>query len=88
MLSYYIATKGDPLMKKIILLLLLLSLTASLFAVPANPEPGIVSYPDGSELTVYLRGDENRSWHETEDGHHIIKNKSGLCFILHSQFIF
>ncbi|MCK4812571.1 MAG: M6 family metalloprotease domain-containing protein, partial [Candidatus Marinimicrobia bacterium] len=56
---------------------LLIIMSGSLLAVPASPEPGMIRYPDGRELTVYLRGDENRSWHETEDGHHIIKNTSG-----------
>ncbi|MEA2077490.1 MAG: M6 family metalloprotease domain-containing protein [Candidatus Marinimicrobia bacterium] len=64
--------------RKHITIILLTMIVTGLFAVPANPEPGIISYPDGTELTVYLRGDENRSWHETEDGRHIIKNKSGL----------
>jgi len=77
MLSYYIAIKGDPLMKKFILFLLLLLLTASLFAVPASPEPFKVKYNDDRTLTVYLKGDESRSWHETQDGIRLEKNIQG-----------
>jgi M6 family metalloprotease-like protein len=48
-----------------------------LWAVPASPEPQTILYPDGRSITVYLRGDENISWHETEDGLHVKKNKYG-----------
>ncbi|MDZ7796795.1 MAG: hypothetical protein U5N56_07035 [Candidatus Marinimicrobia bacterium] len=47
-------------------------------AVPANPEPGLIRYPDGKTLTVYLRGDENISWHESRDGHLLPKNSGGI----------
>ncbi|MBW6458875.1 MAG: hypothetical protein K0B52_06925, partial [FCB group bacterium] len=65
-------------MKKIIIPFLIFIYGTALLAVPANPEPQIVRYPDGRELTVYLRGDENRSWHETVDGFHLQRNTDGI----------
>lgn len=64
-------------MKKTILLLILLTLTASLFAVPASPEPIVIKYDDGSTLTVFLKGDENFHWHETLDGFQVKENVNG-----------
>ncbi len=49
-----------------------------LMAVPANPEPGLIRYSDGRTLTVYLRGDENISWHESKDGHLLLRNSRGI----------
>jgi len=64
-------------MRKLSILIVLIIISPLLFAIPANPEPGIVTFSDGSELLIYLRGDEYQSWHETEDGHDVIKNQSG-----------
>ncbi len=64
-------------MKKLLVIILLLSMVVILFAVPASPEPQTINYPDGRSLKVYLKGDENFSWHETEDGLHIKKNLKG-----------
>ncbi len=61
-------------MKKIILLFLLITLTVTLFAVPASPEPAVITYEDGSNLTVFLKGDENFHWYETLDGFQVKKN--------------
>jgi M6 family metalloprotease-like protein len=47
-------------------------------AVPACPEGAKVTQPDGTEITIYLRGDEYRHWHESKDGFLIAKSaKSG-----------
>jgi M6 family metalloprotease-like protein len=64
-------------MKKIIILFILFTISATLFAVPASPEPAVIKYDDGKTLTVYLRGDESRSWHETKDGLRVVKNAHG-----------
>ncbi|MDD5709390.1 MAG: M6 family metalloprotease domain-containing protein [Candidatus Marinimicrobia bacterium] len=58
--------------------LFLLTAITLLQAVPANPEPGIVRYPDGRTLKVYLRGDENLSWHESADGKVLLRNVAGI----------
>ncbi|MCF7832213.1 MAG: M6 family metalloprotease domain-containing protein [Candidatus Marinimicrobia bacterium] len=65
-------------MKKTIILFLLLSVSVSLFSVPASPEPAVITYKDGRSLTVYLRGDESRFWHETKDGLRVEKNAQGV----------
>jgi M6 family metalloprotease-like protein len=65
-------------MKYLATIITLIIFCTALFAVPASPEPQTVRYPDGRELTVYLRGDENRSWHETLDGFHVRPNADGV----------
>ncbi|MFA7629177.1 MAG: M6 family metalloprotease domain-containing protein [Candidatus Neomarinimicrobiota bacterium] len=65
-------------MKNLRIVLFLLTAMTILQAVPANPEPGIVQYPDGKTLKVYLRGDENLSWHESADGKILLRNSAGL----------
>ena len=48
------------------------------WAVTACPGGAKVTQPDGTEITIYLRGDEYAHWHESEDGFLIAKNeKSG-----------
>ena len=43
-------------------------------AVPANPEGREVVQPDGKKITLHLRGDEFFSWHETAEGHAVVKD--------------
>ncbi|MEA4937533.1 MAG: M6 family metalloprotease domain-containing protein [Paludibacter sp.] len=50
---------------------------ASVKAVPAYPRPIVVTQPDGSTVTVQLRGDESRKIRTTVDGYIIKKNQSG-----------
>ena len=64
-------------MRKPALIIILVLCVSFVFAIPANPKPGLVSFADGSELHIYLRGDEFHSWYETEDGHDITKNSRG-----------
>lgn len=47
-------------------------------AVPAYPFPIKMNQPDGTVLTVMLKGDEYHHYHETEDGYLLIKNKDGV----------
>ena len=57
-------------MKKPLLLLLTCAFAAiQLWAVPADPNPIKFKQPDGTEITVRLRGDEKIHWHETLDGY-------------------
>jgi hypothetical protein len=44
-------------------------------AVPACPGAAKVTQPDGTEVTIHLRGDEHSHWNESEDGFVIAKNK-------------
>ncbi|MBN2780734.1 MAG: M6 family metalloprotease domain-containing protein [Candidatus Marinimicrobia bacterium] len=65
-------------MKRLFSTILIFLMSSTLSAVPASPEPALIRYLDGRTLTVTLRGDETRSWHETEDGLHVMKNASGI----------
>ena len=63
---------------KTALLLLLLLVSYSVSAVPAYPYPVKVTQPDGTTLTVILKGDEFHRYHTTEDGYLITKDNSGV----------
>ena len=60
-----------------LLLLVLFSIPIALQAIPATPYPIQRVLPDGSELTVYLRGDEFFSYFLSEDGYLIKENEQG-----------
>jgi M6 family metalloprotease-like protein len=58
---------------------LLLSLISfSVYAVPACPQPIEFTQPDGSKVTILLKGDEKVKWAETDDGYTIIFNRKGF----------
>jgi M6 family metalloprotease-like protein len=46
-------------------------------AVSAYPYPIEFTQPDGSKITILLKGDEKVRWAETMDGYSIIHNKQG-----------
>ena len=45
-----------------------------IFAVPAVPWPVEKTQPDGSKITVYIRGDEKIHWMESIDGYTLMYN--------------
>ncbi len=47
---------------------------SSLYAVPACPAPATVSQPDGSVVTIHLRGDERLHWHEDTRGYAVARD--------------
>ena len=49
----------------------------SAMAVPACPAPATVAQPDGSSLTIFLRGDEFSSFSTTADGYTVVRDASG-----------
>ncbi len=49
----------------------------SAFAAPANPNPTIYQQPDGTELTVQMKGDETIRWAVTPDGYTLLFTKDG-----------
>jgi len=57
---------------------LLVFITPILFAVPAYPEPVTTTQPDGSEITVRIKGDERINWYETLDGYTLLFDKNGF----------
>ena len=66
---------------KLLPIILFLSSHIATFGVPAKPTPIIITQPDGSELTVYLRGDENHHFYITQDGYLINQDSLGFyCY--------
>lgn len=64
-------------MNRIILLLLLLFGTIQMFAVPANPKKHVVTQSDGTQLTVFLRGDEHCHYFVCADGMPVVRAEDG-----------
>ena len=70
-------------MKKIrtILFLALISIFQNSNAIPALPYPIKITQPDGSEITIYLKGDEFFRYKTTLDGYLLAENENGvLCY--------
>jgi M6 family metalloprotease-like protein len=47
-------------------------------AAPAVPWPVDYQLPDGTEITIQLRGDERVNWAETPDGFTLLRNSEGF----------
>ena len=62
--------------KSFIFLAYLLISTTILYAVPANPDPIVITQPNGKTLTVFVRGDERIHWYESMDGFTLLFNKA------------
>ena len=66
-------------MKKIsVIIAIIMVASASIFAMPANPNPVTYKLPDGTEITIQLRGNEWINWAETLDGFTILLNADGF----------
>lgn len=46
-------------------------------AMPAYPKPITVTQPDGTKVTICLRGDERINWAETTDGYTLLRDDAG-----------
>ena len=64
-------------MKYLLLSALLLTLSISTYAIPAKKELKTVYQSDGSELTIYLNGDETFHFFSTTDGYPLTKTSDG-----------
>ena len=53
-------------------LIILILFPAAVFAVPAYPGLVTIKQPDGTEISVYLRGDEKVRWMESPDGYSLL----------------
>jgi M6 family metalloprotease-like protein len=62
-----------------VILLLALSqlLINPAYAVKANPDPIIITQPDGTQLTIWLYGDERNHYKTTVDGYLLKTNSTG-----------
>lgn len=66
-------------MRKLNLLLLLLGIgSLRLFAVQATQTPLIVTQPDGTQLELYLHGNEYSHYYATKDGIRMERNADGV----------
>jgi len=63
---------------KISLSILLIFFVVNAYSVPATPLPVTRVQPDGTELTVYLRGDEFFKYELTLDGYLVKKDATGF----------
>ena len=58
--------------------LVLFFMLQSGFSAPAFPEPIDYELPDGSVITIQLKGDEFVNWQETPDGYTMLFNSEGF----------
>ncbi|MDR0206332.1 MAG: M6 family metalloprotease domain-containing protein [Bacteroidales bacterium] len=66
-------------MKKILTFILFSAvITVRIFAVSAYPYPIEIEQPDGTKITILLKGDENVNWATSEDGYTLLVNKDGF----------
>ncbi|MDR2556570.1 MAG: M6 family metalloprotease domain-containing protein, partial [Bacteroidales bacterium] len=66
-------------MKKLLLTICCtISITTSVFPRPAKPTPIEVKQPDGTTITIILKGDERVKWAETIDGYSLLRNDKGV----------
>ena len=64
--------------KSVLLPVIILFCTFQAAAVPAYPYPVTITQPDGTQLTVVMKGDEYHHYHTTADGFLIVKNETGV----------
>lgn len=55
--------------------------SAAAWGVIANPEPTTVRQPDGTEVTIFLRGDEHFHWHEDATGFPVVRSADGKTWV-------
>ncbi|MDR0763673.1 MAG: M6 family metalloprotease domain-containing protein, partial [Bacteroidales bacterium] len=68
-------------MKNFFLFFILMFAATQLFAVPANPKPIEKTLPDGTVITVRVKGDERVHWLESMDGYTLMyNNKREIVF--------
>jgi M6 family metalloprotease-like protein len=51
------------------------------WGVSASPDPVIVEQPDGSILTLYLKGDEHFHWNEDTTGFPVVRSTDGRSWV-------
>jgi len=58
-----------------VLLILLACCAETLWAMPASPQPFEEVQPDGTRITLQMRGDDQFNWIEDRDGYTVVNNK-------------
>lgn len=61
-----------------LLVIISMFFSQELFSINAYPYPIEITQPDGSKITILLKGDENIKWTQTEDGFSIMRNAKGI----------
>jgi M6 family metalloprotease-like protein len=55
-----------------------MAVSPTAFGVSAYPLPVQITQPDGSKITILLKGDEHLKWAQTTDGYSIMRNSAGI----------
>ncbi len=63
---------------KTLMLLLMIFIGTTLFAIPANRQAVTIKQPNGKHLTFILGGDENLNWARTIDQYTLVRNSEGF----------
>jgi M6 family metalloprotease-like protein len=66
-----------PIVALLLILFAQFSIQNKAFAVIAYPFPVKYKQPDGTIVTIKLKGDENARWAETIDGYSLLRNSKG-----------
>lgn len=57
-----------------------ISTGSTVHASPASPFPFVETQPDGSKVTLYIRGDERNHWLEDRDGYTVVKDRGAFVY--------
>jgi len=63
--------------KQLLIICIFVMMAYQSMAVPAHRAPVTITQPDGTSVTIQLRGDEWMHYETTTDGYSVIKNKKG-----------
>jgi M6 family metalloprotease-like protein len=61
----------------IIFLAFLFIPTVMLYAIPANPNPVLITQPNETSLTIMIKGDERVHWYKSMDDYTLLYNEAG-----------
>ncbi|MBN1347548.1 MAG: M6 family metalloprotease domain-containing protein [Phycisphaerae bacterium] len=63
----------------------LLMYAQELRAVPANPDAATLTQPDGTAITLFLKGDEHAHWYEDERGYAVVRRSADRTWVYARQ---
>lgn len=66
------------LLKQFTIMMLFLSFSINLLAIPANPKQTTIKQPNGKTLTINLKGDEKVNWASTIDQYTLVRNNENV----------